>query len=183
MDFPAYSMPMPPITTTYHFPFAGFHYHVASSQPMNGATSQAWSSNNLAYYYPFRVYSHCVATQLLLFIGATSSGNIDVGIYDSGLRLIVSAGTTAMSVTVNTVQEINITDTELQPGDYLLGVALSTTAGTVITGFAADENTLSQQVIYEQASALPLPDPAVPVVSTQATPLRCVAGIQFVSAF
>jgi hypothetical protein len=141
--------------------------------------------NNKAYYYPFRLSDWGLARQLLFWVGATSSGNIDVGVYDSQKNLIVSAGSTAMSATVNTVQELNITDTLLPPGDYLLGVACSTTGGTCFqTGSASsDEAMLSMVPIYEQTSALALPDPCVPVLCTDAAPFIWVAGIQFAANF
>jgi len=158
----------------------------AGNQVLNGASSAAWKSNNLALFYPFRMFDWATAYQLLFFVGATSNGNIDVGIYDSQKNLIVSSGSTAMSATVNTVQELNIADTVLAPGDYLLGVVCSTTTGTVfataIPG-GTDEFALTTVPIYQQASALPLPNPCVPVITTEGDPVVVVCGIQFRPTF
>lgn len=180
MDFPAEGFPPPSVLLPYSFESIGV---ARGATGLAGATSVSWSANNLAYYYPFSLTSWATAYQLLFWVGATSSGNIDIGIYTTQKNRLVSAGTTAMSVTVNTIQLINITDTVLAPGAYLLGVACSTTGGTVFAGTQADEASLSTNPIYEQATALPLPDPCVPVVSTQASPLCVVAGIVFVPTF
>lgn len=154
-------------------------------QAFSSASSATWLVNNKAYYYPFRMYWWGTARQLLFFVGGTSSGNIDVGIYDAQKKKVVSAGTTAMSATINTVQELNITDTVLPPGDYLLGVACSTTAGTCFrdNGAPADEFSLPLVPIYEQTTALPLPDPCVPVLCTDTTPPIWLVGIQFSPTF
>lgn len=182
MDFPADASPAPSVLTPFHpdsLGSAGSTY----TGTLNQTSSTAWPTNNLAYYYPFRLYSHAVAVQLLFMVGATSSGNVDVGIYNSSLKLIVSAGSTAMSVTVNTVQEFNITDTPLPPGDYLLGVAVSTTGATGFRGLSISDENMGLIPIYEQASALPLPDPAVPVLMTAAAGGIWICGIQFGPTF
>lgn len=183
MDFPIYKLPPPPVLTPFCIESLGLFTPVATLSPLGSIASTAWPTNNLAFFYPFRLYDWATAYQLLFWVGATSSGNIDVGIYDSQLNLIVGAGSTAMSATVNTVQELNIADTILPPGDYLLGVVCSTTAGTVFGSITADENILSSVPVYEQASALPLPNPCVPVMATGVNPFRAACGIQFRSIF
>jgi hypothetical protein len=182
-DFPYDPMPAPPILTPYHMesiggPLAALGFHLGN------ATSAAWPSADRALFFPFTLSSWATAYQLLFFVGATSSGNIDMGIYNSQNGRIVSAGSTAMSATVNTIQELNITDTVLAPGDYLLGVVCSSGTGTTFTSTSlGDELGLQTWPVYEQATALPLPDPCVPVLSTLTSPLVVVCGIQFVPTF
>ena len=147
------------------------------------AVSKAWPANNQAIYIPFRLSSPGLARQFLFLVGATSSGNIDIGIYTAQKNRIISAGSTAMSASTNTVQQINITDTWLNPGEYLLGVSCSTTTGTVFGLTFNDEIALSMATTYEEASALPLPATATPAISTTATPLIPVVGIQFAGTF
>lgn len=184
-DFPVELLPSPVVLTPWSPECYGFAIaNMSTGSTLDAATSITWPTNNLAFYYPFRVHSICTAYQLLFFVGATSSGDIDVAIYDAQKNRIVSAGTTAMSATVNTVQEINITDTVLYPGEYLLGVACSTTAGTVFgSAVFSDERAFAAFPVYEQATALPLPDPAVPVLATGTTINVMVCGIQFRSVF
>lgn len=177
-----YRMPPPPVLTPFNLDSLGLSAGGLVVY-LGASVSVAWPVNNLALFYPFRLFDFATAYQLLLMIGGTSGGNIDVGIYDSQKNLIVSSGSTAMSATVNTAQELNITDTPLPPGDYLLGVACSSTSGTVFTNSQADESHLSSYPIYEQASAFPLPNPCVPVVSTQGTVPFVVCGIQFRPTF
>ena len=183
MDFPIYRMPPPPILTPYHPDSLGLATPPGINATLGAATSQAWPSNDMAFFYPFRLYDWATAYQLLFWVGAVSSGNIDVGIYDSQKNLIVSSGSIAMSATVNTVQELNIPDTILPPGDYLLGVACSTTVGTAFGTIQGDEIALSSYAVYEQATAFPLPNPCVPVVTTQSNGYLFCCGIQFRSVF
>lgn len=185
MDFPSPRLPVPPILTTSHM------QSIVGSAAYTGwtgiatASSAAWTANNKAYYYPFRMTDFGTALKLLFWVGATSSGNIDIGIYDAALNRLVSSGSTAMSATVNTVQAVDITDTVLQPGDYWIGVVCSTTSGTC---FAAvndtDETVLSSMPVYQEAlGATTLPAAATPVMSTDASVPVYIVGIQFASAF
>lgn len=151
-----------------------------------GAGSTAWPTANKAFFFPFRLTEWATAYQLLFWVGATSSGNLNVGIYDNEFNLIVSAGSTAMSATVNTVQELNIADTVLPPGDYYLAVAVDNITGTCFkAGGLADESTLSSIPVYEQAglTAATLTNPGVPVVTTEGTIHVWIVGIQFRNIF
>lgn len=186
MDFPSYRMPTPPVMTPCTMHSLGAVLAGLSSAVMIGSGfSTAWTANNKAYYYPFALTEFATARQLLFWVGATSSGDIDVGIYTGAGNLIVSAGSTAMSATVNTVQELNITDTLLAPGDYFLGVVCSTTVGTCFVALSdSDETVLSSLPVYQEAlGGSTLPATATPVLSTDATPPIYIVGIQFASAF
>lgn len=185
MDFPQSVLVPPPILSTFSRECVGQALIGGAFTVLDATTSRAWTANNKAYYYPFTLYAHCTAYQLLFMVGSTSSGNIDVGIYDNEANLIVGAGSTAMSASTSTVQQINITDTALKPGRYFLGVACSTTAGTCFNGGSSsnDEQILPLLPVYEQASALPLPSTATPVLCTDAAPPIWVCGIQFVPTF
>lgn len=139
---------------------------------MGGATSQAWPANNKAYYYPFTLGTWVTVYQLYFWVGATSSGNIDVGVYDDQKHRLTSMTSTAMSATVNTVQTKDITDLVLPPGEYLVAGSCSTTAGTCFRSSQAlaDEIAMGILPIYEEAlGSVALPDPATPVVCTDTT--------------
>lgn len=182
-DFPSYAMPAPPVLTYANLDSYGAG-DVLLGQTLGAAASATWPVNNKGYYYPFRLTAWATAYQLLFWVGATSSGNLDVGIYDSQKDKIVSAGSTAMSATVNTVQEINIADTVLPPGDYFIGVSCSTTGGTCFRASAqSDEGVLPIMAVYEETSALPLPATATPVICTDTVPPLFAAGIQLRSVF
>lgn len=186
-DCPVYQMPVPPVLTTAH-PDALGTPAVANiaAGPLGNATSAAWPTANLALYIPFTLTEWATAYQLLWWVGGTSSGNIDVGIYDAQKNRIVSAGSTAMSATTNTVQELNITDTLMAPGRYFLAAACDNNTGTVFRiALGTDEIALSASPIYEQAglTAAALTNPGVPVVTTLASPLLPIVGIQFRSVF
>ncbi len=146
----------------------------------NGAAtaSTAWPANNKAYFYPVSLGVFVTVYNFYFWVGATSSGNIDVGVYDSEKNLLVAAGSTAMSATISTIQVVPCTDTVLSPGDYLIGGVCSTTVGTCLrsTNTMADELFMPTQAVYEQATALPLPNPCVPVLTTDASPVIWAFG-------
>lgn len=177
MDFPTLYYPPPTILTTFHEDMGAGH-----AQQLGSASSQSWTVANKALYFPFRIYEHQVAYQLLAWIGTAPAGNVDMALYRSDKSRIVSAGTTAVG-TASTVQEFNIANTELPPGEYLLGFAASATAVSIFASSSADEVALSYGPIFEQTTALALPDPCVPVLCTDASPLRIAIGIQFFPTF
>lgn len=182
-DFPAYRLPPPPVLTPYHPDSLGNSVLAATSTDTFGNTlSTAWPTSNLAFFYPFQLYDFATAYQLLWFVGGTAAGNIDVGIYDSQANLIISAGSTAMSATINTVQELNIADTALRPGEYFLAGGCTLNTGTVFARSIGDELVLSSRLMYEQATAVPLPAAAAPVLPTGVGMLLPVIGIQFRSS-
>lgn len=84
---------------------------------------------DLAHYYPFTIYSPVTVYDMFYIVGATSNGNIDLGIYDSQLNRIVNSGSTGMG-TANTFQIVPITDTLLVPGDYFMAYQASSGTGT-----------------------------------------------------
>ena len=188
MDFPNLRISPPPILTPFHSDMMGSFSYLLSvlGTAMGVAVSAIWPVANKAYFYPFHLDDWATAYQLLFWVGGVSSGNIDVAIYDSQKNRIVSAGSTAMSATVNTVQELNITDTVLPPGDYLLGFACDNITGTCFrVQSALDEIILPDYMIYEETglTAAALPDPCTPVVCTDTTVALRIAGIQFRSFF
>lgn len=185
-EWPGYYRPAPPVLTTGHAQLAGMGAISVSQSCLGFATSATWDSANRAYFYPFHLNSWETAYQLLFWVGATSSGNVCVAIYDSQKNRVVTSGSTGMSATVNTVQELNITDTTLPPGDYLIAAACDNTTGTCFRmNSIADELTLPSFPVYEQSglTAATLTDPGVPVVCTQATIVSYIFGIQFRSVF
>lgn len=181
-DWPGFVLPPPPILTPYNIDSLGVAAP-AIAAPLSGAASGTWPTSNKAYFYPFMLSEWATAYQLLFYVGATSGNNIDVGIYDSQKNLVVSSGSTAMSATTNTWQELNITDTSLPPGEYLLAASCNGTTGTVFRQAGSDEIILPSMPVYEQTSAFALPDPCTPVICTDTTPFRMAIGIQLFSTF
>lgn len=122
----------------------------------NGMTaSGAWPAANLAIYIPFVLSRPTVVRRIGWFNGATASGNVDAGIYDYAKARVVSTGSTAQAG-VSAVQSVDIADTALAPGQYWMGLALSSATGTVFR--TAGTNMLWWAFgLQQQASALPLP--------------------------
>jgi hypothetical protein len=118
----------------------------------------AWPSANRAYYVPVSIYSVVTIVKMFVHNGATASGNIDVGIYDSGGVRLVSSGSTAQSGT-GVIQSFDITDTVLRPGLYYLACAMDNTTGTLEVWNPA-AGLLRAFGVCEQSSAFALPSTA-----------------------
>lgn len=138
--------------------------HIAVNGSNNTA---AWGAANEAIYTPFRLPFAVRAIELWWLNGTTiAATNADIGIYrDDGVKVITS-GSTALSG-ANTIQKVNITDTDLPPGRYYFAYALSSNTATpqVMTFAAAVEARILG--ICMQSSALALPDPITPATMTR----------------
>lgn len=118
--------------------------------------STAWPSANLALYIPFEIYEPVTIISMSVVNGSAVSGNIDVGIYNSDLSRKVSIGSTAQSGTT-AIQTFNITDTELLPGLYYIGVALDNATGTLMGFISLLGIDMECVGMAQQATAFALP--------------------------
>lgn len=92
--------------------------------------SSVYPTANMAIYVPWWVTEPVLVTKLGAGIGGVSSGNLDIGIYNSAALLpttkVITAGATAVG-TISTAQEVNIADTALVPALYFLAFWCSNT--------------------------------------------------------
>lgn len=117
------------------------------------ASGGTWPVNNLALFFPIIVSSPCTVYHMAVEV-TTQSGNVDVGIYNEALSLLVSAGSTAVAAAG--LQSFNIADTVLAPGLYYLAMACSTT----VAAFRRLPHQGTEMRVFgaaQQATALPLP--------------------------
>lgn len=134
---------------------------------------------NVVQYYPFRMYVSSTAVKMSLFVGATNTGNVDVGIYDSQKNRLINSGTTALG-TANTLQEFDITDTALNPGLYFMACTFSSSSGTSFRVSQVDDQLMCLFPVYDETTAgFGLPATAAFVASTTAAPLAVAMGVHF----
>lgn len=163
------SMPMPPIVGPFTSqPIAGYLAASGASAP----ASSTWPSANEAIFFPVIVTEDCTITKLWVYNGATVSGNIDVGVYDSsGTRKISSGSQTQTGTSI--LQEFNVADTAITAGLYYVAVAMDNTTGTVIRhsvpalGGAGVETAQSLGIAI-QATAFALPSTATLAADSRA---------------
>jgi hypothetical protein len=119
--------------------------------------TSAWPLAKLALFAPITLYDTVTVQRILVQIGGTSSGNLDVGIYDESGNKKVSAGTTAMGA-ANAVQSISLTATVLAPGRYYLAIAVDNVTAVLYNASSVFNR---QAGVKEQTlAALPLPTTA-----------------------
>jgi hypothetical protein len=120
----------------------------------------------ISILYPLYLDEAVALVKAFVMNGATVNGNWDVGVYDRGLKLIVSTGSTVQSG-ANALQEAAIGPITLDPGAYHLGFALSSTTGAYFAWNSAF--TLTGGSNYQ--ATFPLPATFVPAGTTSGTVL------------
>lgn len=140
---------------------------VVIGSAQNMVTAAAWPVANKAIYVPFRLHRPFVARLVGWVNGTiTTAPNVDVGIFDvTGVKLI-SSGATLQSG-ANLMQSVDITDTELQPGLFYIGMSVSGT-GSLFDSAALAVLGCRAAGMQEQATAHPLPSTATFAVCSSA---------------
>lgn len=128
-------------------------------------TATAWPSADLAIFVPFRLPAPATVYKMATGTGTGSTGNFDLGIYDSFGNKIVSAGSTAKTV-ASSERIIDVTDTLLHPGLYYLAMA---TDGTTAYQMGSTVNSAFGKLmgLRQMTSAFPLPATATYATYTQ----------------
>lgn len=129
--------------------------------------SAAWGTTNDAMYCPIALHAPFLVRKVWWVNGGTASGNVDVGVYSMGGARILSCGSTAQAGTT-AIQSAapSAGSVLLTPGAYYLAIALSSATGTIIQ-IANAARYMAANGCAQQATALPLPDPATPATVTR----------------
>jgi len=152
----------------------------AAEIPSPHNASSAVYTQNQAYIFPFRLFDIAKPLKGVWMNGATSNGNLDVGIYDSEKNFLCSTGATAQG-TINVVQSAVFTATpELLPGDYFMAISGSSATGTLFRGTTTDELAIPGNMKYIMASAHPLPTTVITLTKdSAASPIWPLVAIAF----
>lgn len=126
-----------------------------------------WPVANLAIYVPIRVPIPVTVYQLCCGTGTGTTGNFDLGVYDSVGTRLVSTGSTAKSA-ASTERIIDVTDTLLLPGLYYL--AMNTDGTTAYVGSACGSNGQAKLMGMRQQAVGAVALPATATFATAATP-------------
>jgi hypothetical protein len=153
-DFPPYGgqVPMPILTTIDPRLVAVSQFGVLRA---GVATAGSWPAAGRAIGVKFILATPVVVKQAAWINGASVAGNVSIGIYnnDTG-ALMVSAS--AAQAGVNAVQAVDLTDTTLMPGTYLMAMSTDNTSQFVRVSI----NAVIQrglEVSQITSSAYPLP--------------------------
>jgi hypothetical protein len=121
-------------------------------------SSATWPTANKAIYVPFSLSEPFPVAKIFVINGTAVSGNIDVGVVDRGGSRRVAIGSTAQSGTT-AVQEFDVTDTTLNPGEYFFTVAMDNTTGQ-LESWNPNSAICRALGLREQTSAFPIPSSA-----------------------
>lgn len=143
-------------------PMASRHNWAQSLVPGNAV----WPAANRALYVPVRVPFPCTVLKLGWSHGA-SSGNGDIGLYETGWTRLTSTGSQAPSGS-NVDQWYDVTDVTIARGIYYLSMSTDTGATATWWSFSPAATLCQALGILQQASAFPLPATATPVACASA---------------
>jgi hypothetical protein len=125
------------------------------------AITNTWGVANKAVYLPLRVMQPGLAKTLNWIAGDVVSGNYDVGLYDVTGKRLAASGSIAVPG-ASTVVTYDMPDLTLDNQIVYFALVLSSATcryyGRTITNRSQEFRACG---FLEQASALPLPDPAV----------------------
>jgi len=117
----------------------------------NGSSGGAIASND-GFYMPIDVLGDMTITKISFYI-QTSSGNIDVGLYNSSGSKLVSSGSVSSPGTG--VQTIAVGSTAITSGQHYLALAVDNT--TFKWGQTTGADTMATRMMQRETSDFPLP--------------------------
>lgn len=135
-------------------------YRAIMNMPSNNNNLAGFNAANEAIFIPFRIHRPTLVANMFWQNGGTVSGNFDIGIYNSGGNLIVSAGSTAQAGT-SVIQAVNTTDVTLQRGLYYMAFVADNTTGLFRFNQIGTILVLGRAMgVYVMSTAFPLPSTA-----------------------
>lgn len=153
--------------------------HTRMGVAFTSFVSAVWPTANRAMFLPFTLETPATCYQLFCHNGATVSGNVDMGIYDSGGTRKVSIGSTVQAG-VSTLQLFDIADTALDPGLWYLALALDNISATILRFATVVAQTHCMEMGQRFAdTAFPLPASVTYVEDTSITGHLPYFGGQF----
>lgn len=147
--------------------------HFLNTSAITAFVSGTYAAANRAHFIPFRIYEPITITKLFVQNGTAVSGNVDVGIYsttgNSPDRRILSTGSTAQAG-ISSIQEFDVTDTDLFPGAYYMAIAMDNVVGTILRKAATPVINV-RSGMWIQNTAFPLPTTVGTLAVPTTTPL------------
>lgn len=110
---------------------------------------------NRCIFVPFKIEKTAVAYNMFTQAGSAVSGNIDVGLYTSGMVSLTTLGSTAQA-NVSDITVHNITDTILLPGRYYMGLSCDNITAT-FPRWSTGPRHLRMMGCLEKTGTFPLP--------------------------
>lgn len=167
-----YSVPNPQIISTVSSCSSG---GVLNRIGLATYASNTYPAASRALAIPFWIAYPFLVRKVFWFNGATAStDSADVGVYtEAGARLVSGGGTTISGA--NATQEVDVTDTLLQPGRYWMAYSQNGVTATPIMSNAGSAGNVRAAGCAQMASAYVLPSTFTPAAI--ASPLIPLIGI------
>lgn len=116
--------------------------------------STAWFTQGVAVYMPIQVERDTVVSRLGWYNGVVVGGAVDCGVYTlAGTRLVSTASVAQSGVSVP--QEVDVANTVLHRGDYLIAMAMAASPGRVFREAASTLTAFASGVRVQTVFPLP----------------------------
>jgi hypothetical protein len=139
--------------------FSPMCHNAAYAAAIGSYASAAWPSANRAQYYPIWLPWPYLVQRAFWCNGTSTTGNVDMGVYDAtGVRLY-STGATAASASTSANQYVAVSWL-LPPGLLYFALSCSSGSQTLFRSTALTGAVVRRWGGFEQASAHPLPTTA-----------------------
>lgn len=129
--------------------------------------SSGWVANR-SYFTPFYLPAPAMLRRIGWGNGATSSGNVDAGLFRYDGTRLRTTGSTPQAGS-DAIQTVDVVDIECPPGLYYMAIAFDNTTGN-IRCISSTARILSSFGVFQQ-SAFPLPSTFTPATLTDDNPL------------
>lgn len=93
-------------------------------------SNNTWPTANLAVYAPIDMPMRFTVARFMVANANSLAGNINLGLYDGAMSLLVSTGSTAAAGSA-AVQYVSITARSFPPGHYYIALVCSSTSNTL----------------------------------------------------
>lgn len=168
-DWDVYRTPTVINSFTSFFPISMAHVWNLS---LNSA-AVSWGTANQAVYLPFVLPWEYPIARVFWVNGSTTTGNGCAAIYTPGGKQLYTTGSVARTP-ASGLQWTNLsTPLILPPGAYYFGLSINATTTAVFGSISVTAAIARGMGIKQQASALPLPDPATFAAPTTAVYPLC----------
>ena len=148
---------------------------VETCQPADGSVGSATLTASTAYLIRVRVARALTVSNIEIYVGGTSAGNVDAGIYSVDATYttwtrMASAGSTAMG-TANAIQTLALSGSvTLQPGvDYYLAFVTDSATAALLRNAGVGAVVCAHNRAVQKPSTFPLPASLTSVARSSGT--------------
>jgi hypothetical protein len=119
-----------------------------------------WPATDLIVYVPLVIAEDCTVLRVWWANGNSTTGNVNLGLYDASGSKLWECGSTAQGGGTNRVQFVDITDEAVTAGFYYIALQASSTSTQIVRTQPTVVNATAAGIYQEAAGSFALPSTA-----------------------